>query len=89
VRSAEGGGEIDAVTSDLSDATGIARMVERIDSWLGGLDMLIACAGVGSGPLMEMAESGLALCDRKQSGATSRAPRARSRGFARRVSMTD
>jgi 3-hydroxy acid dehydrogenase/malonic semialdehyde reductase len=56
VQSSEGGGEIDSVTADLSNATGIARMFERVDSWLGGLDMLVACAGVGSGPLMEMAE---------------------------------
>jgi 3-hydroxy acid dehydrogenase / malonic semialdehyde reductase len=50
------GGEIDSVTADLSNQTGVARMFDRVDSWLGGLDMLIACAGVGSGPLMEMAE---------------------------------
>lgn len=49
-----GGGEIEAVTADLSSATGLQRMFERVDSWLGGLDILVACAGVGSGPLMEM-----------------------------------
>jgi 3-hydroxy acid dehydrogenase / malonic semialdehyde reductase len=49
-------GEIDAVTADLSGAAGVAQMFERVDSWLGGVDMLIACAGVGSGPLMEMPE---------------------------------
>jgi 3-hydroxy acid dehydrogenase / malonic semialdehyde reductase len=47
-------GDIDAVTADLSGATGLERMFERVDSWLGGLDILVACAGVGSGPLMEM-----------------------------------
>jgi 3-hydroxy acid dehydrogenase/malonic semialdehyde reductase len=48
--------EIDSVTADLSSPTGVARMFARVDGWLEGLDMLIACAGVGSGPLMEMAE---------------------------------
>src|SRR4051812_8491514 len=43
-------GEIDYVAADLSDSGGITRMFERVDSWLGGLDMLVACAGVGSGP---------------------------------------
>ena len=49
-----GGSAIEAVTADLSSATGLQRMFERVDSWLGGLDILVACAGVGSGPLMEM-----------------------------------
>ncbi|MBC9033854.1 SDR family oxidoreductase [Sphingomonas sp. JC676] len=47
-------GEIEAVTADLSSATGLSRMFDRVDGWLGGLDILVACAGVGSGPLMEM-----------------------------------
>ncbi len=49
-----GPGDADVVTADLSSPTGIARMFDRVDGRLGGLDMLIACAGVGSGPLMEM-----------------------------------
>jgi len=53
-----GDGEIEAVTADLSSATGLQRMFERVDSWLGGLDILVACAGVGSGPLMEMDDAG-------------------------------
>ena len=44
------------MTADLSGAAGVAQMFERVGSWLGGVDMLIACAGVGSGPLMEMPE---------------------------------
>lgn len=48
------GGEIGGVTADLSSPTGLTRMFDRVDSWLGGLDILVACAGVGSGPLMEM-----------------------------------
>ena len=47
---------IDFIATDLADTTGIARMFERVDSWLGGIDILVACAGVGSGPLLEMAE---------------------------------
>jgi 3-hydroxy acid dehydrogenase/malonic semialdehyde reductase len=50
-------GEIEAVTADLSSATGLARMFDRVDGWLGGLDILVACAGVGSGPLMEMEDA--------------------------------
>jgi 3-hydroxy acid dehydrogenase/malonic semialdehyde reductase len=51
-----GVGEIDTVAADLSSSAGIATMFARVDEWLDGLDMLVACAGVGSGPLMEMAE---------------------------------
>src|SRR3546814_4133152 len=36
-----GRGPIESVTGDLSGATGITRMFERVDEWLGGLDMLI------------------------------------------------
>jgi 3-hydroxy acid dehydrogenase / malonic semialdehyde reductase len=50
-------GEIESVTADLSSATGLERTFDRVDSWLGGLDILVACAGVGSGPLMEMEDS--------------------------------
>jgi 3-hydroxy acid dehydrogenase / malonic semialdehyde reductase len=45
---------IEGVTADLSGKTGLARVFERVDDWLGGLDILVACAGVGSGPLLEM-----------------------------------
>lgn len=48
------GSEIESVTADLSGKPGLSRMFERVDGWLGGLDMLVACAGVGSGPLLEM-----------------------------------
>ena len=54
----EVGGDIDIVAADLSDRTGVARMFERVDEGLGGLDILVACAGVGSGPLMEMDDEG-------------------------------
>lgn len=56
LRSSYGEAAIDFVTADLSEAGGIARMFERVDGWLGGVDVLVACAGVGSGPLMEMKE---------------------------------
>jgi NAD(P)-dependent dehydrogenase (short-subunit alcohol dehydrogenase family) len=54
-----GGGDndaIDTVTADLSSGPGLGRVFERVDAWLGGIDILVACAGVGSGPLMEMSE---------------------------------
>jgi 3-hydroxy acid dehydrogenase/malonic semialdehyde reductase len=47
-------GTIDTVAVDLSSPEGIARMFARVDDRLEGLDILIACAGVGAGPLMEM-----------------------------------
>lgn len=50
-------GTIDSVTADLSNSSGVARVFGRVDAWLGGLDMLVACAGVGSGPLLEMTET--------------------------------
>lgn len=56
VRESQGNAEIESVTADLSNASGISRLFARVDGWLGGLDVLVACAGVGSGPLMEMAE---------------------------------
>lgn len=45
---------IETVTADLSGSAGLGRVFDRVDNWLGGLDILIACAGVGSGPLSEM-----------------------------------
>lgn len=53
-----GGERIEAVAADLSDQAGVNRLFERADGWLGGLDILVACAGVGSGPLMEMDDAG-------------------------------
>jgi NAD(P)-dependent dehydrogenase (short-subunit alcohol dehydrogenase family) len=47
---------VEGVTADLSGKPGLARVFERVDDWLGGLDILVACAGVGSGPLLEMAD---------------------------------
>jgi NADP-dependent 3-hydroxy acid dehydrogenase YdfG len=52
------GGGVETVTADLSDQDGLGRLFGRADEWLGGLDILIACAGVGSGPLSEMDEAG-------------------------------
>jgi NAD(P)-dependent dehydrogenase (short-subunit alcohol dehydrogenase family) len=49
---------IETVTADLSGQAGLGRVFERVDSWLGGLDILVACAGVGSGPLSEMDDAG-------------------------------
>ena len=54
VTEALGGGRIEAVAADLASPAGVDAMFARADQWLGGLDILVACAGVGSGPLMEM-----------------------------------
>src|SRR4051794_3206361 len=45
---------VTAVEADLSDADGIAAIFRESDAALGGLDILVACAGMPSGPLMEM-----------------------------------
>ena len=42
------------VASDLSTRAGIDDLFNRVDDRLGGLDLLVAYAGVGSGPLMQM-----------------------------------
>ena len=44
--------------ADLSTSNDVAKLFERVDAALGGLDMLVASAGVGTGPLMEMDEAG-------------------------------
>jgi len=54
----DGSAAIETVTADLSGSTGLTRVFERVDDWLGGLDILVACAGVGSGPLSEMDDAG-------------------------------
>lgn len=54
----DGQAEIETVTGDLSGTVGLARVFERVDDWLGGIDILVACAGVGSGPLSEMDDAG-------------------------------
>jgi 3-hydroxy acid dehydrogenase / malonic semialdehyde reductase len=51
---AQGKHEVDGVTADLSGKTGLARVFDRVDAWLGGIDILVACAGIGSGPLLDM-----------------------------------
>lgn len=52
------GGDIDIFAGDLSNRSDIERIFQRVDEKLGGLDILVACAGVGSGPLMEMDDEG-------------------------------
>jgi 3-hydroxy acid dehydrogenase/malonic semialdehyde reductase len=46
-----------SLEADLSDGEAIARLFDTVADELGSLDGLIACAGVGSGPLMEMSET--------------------------------
>lgn len=52
------GAPLHAFAADLSTSAGIAALFGAVDEKLGELDMLIACAGVGSGPLMEMDDAG-------------------------------
>ncbi|MFZ5708013.1 MAG: SDR family oxidoreductase [Pseudomonadota bacterium] len=47
-----------SVTADLADAAGLGHLFAEVDRRLGGLDILVACAGVGSGPLMDMDDAG-------------------------------
>jgi len=53
----DGAGRIESFRADLSERSEIARMFDFADAWLGGIDILVACAGLGAGPLMEMRES--------------------------------
>jgi 3-hydroxy acid dehydrogenase / malonic semialdehyde reductase len=41
-----------AVAADLGTAQGVDRVFAEVDARLGGLDILVACAGIGSEPLM-------------------------------------
>jgi 3-hydroxy acid dehydrogenase/malonic semialdehyde reductase len=50
--------EIHRIAADLSSSKGVAQLFAELDDRLGGIDLLVACAGVGSGPLMEMDEPG-------------------------------
>jgi 3-hydroxy acid dehydrogenase / malonic semialdehyde reductase len=52
------GGDVEAVAADLASPARVDHMFKQVDEWLGGLDILVACAGVGSGPLMEMDDAG-------------------------------
>jgi len=56
LRESYGAAEIEPVAADLSSSSGVGRMFERVDNWLRRVDILVACAGVGSGPLLEMPE---------------------------------
>ena len=47
-------GQAMTVAADLSGKAGLAHLFEQVDATLGRVDLLVACAGVGSGPLMEM-----------------------------------
>ncbi|KKC24805.1 SDR family oxidoreductase [Sphingomonas sp. SRS2] len=51
-------GSADFLSADLSSPADVTRLFARVDEWLGGLDMLIACAGVGSGQISEMDDAG-------------------------------
>lgn len=42
------------MSADLTHPEEIVRLFQAVDAELGGLDILVACAAVGSGPLLEM-----------------------------------
>ena len=50
----KGTAQIGYVAADLATREGIAELFKAVDGRLGGIDLLVACAGIGSGPLMEM-----------------------------------
>ena len=41
-----------AVAAELGTAEGVDRLFAEVDAQLGGLDIMVACAGIGSEPLM-------------------------------------
>lgn len=47
-----------AVAADLGSAQGVDRVFAEVDARLGGLDILVACAGIGSEPLMAFHDEG-------------------------------
>ena len=47
-----GEGRACAVVADLGNSDGVDRLFDEVDAQLGGLDILVACAGIGSEPLM-------------------------------------
>lgn len=44
------------VAADLGDAAGVAQVFAKLDEALGGLDILVAAAGIGSEPLMAFSD---------------------------------
>jgi NAD(P)-dependent dehydrogenase (short-subunit alcohol dehydrogenase family) len=47
-----GAGNANVVAADLGSVEGVERVFAEVDARLGGLDILVACAGIGSEPLM-------------------------------------
>jgi NADP-dependent 3-hydroxy acid dehydrogenase YdfG len=50
------GGEVFSIVADAATREGIASVYEEVDARLGGIDILIACAGIGAQPIHEMAD---------------------------------
>ena len=44
------------IAADLADSAGVARLFAEVDRALGGLDILVAAAGIGSEPLMAFSD---------------------------------
>lgn len=51
------GARISTFAADLSSSEGVGRLFGHVDDFLRGIDILVAGAGVGSGPLLEMPEA--------------------------------
>jgi NAD(P)-dependent dehydrogenase (short-subunit alcohol dehydrogenase family) len=47
-----GAGNANVVAADLGSVEGVERVFAEVDARLGGLDIVVACAGIGSEPLM-------------------------------------
>jgi len=50
------GGEVHALTADAATREGIAAAYEAVDTKMGGIDILVACAALGARPIHEMAD---------------------------------
>jgi NAD(P)-dependent dehydrogenase (short-subunit alcohol dehydrogenase family) len=50
------GGEVSGMTADVSRRDDVEALFAHLDETLGGLDMLVCCAGLGAEPIHEMAD---------------------------------
>lgn len=50
----EGPGDIALIAANAASAEGIDQTFAKVDEWLGGLDILVACTGIGALPLMKL-----------------------------------
>jgi 3-hydroxy acid dehydrogenase / malonic semialdehyde reductase len=48
---------VHGMTADAATREGVGSVFEVVDDWLGGIDVLVACAALGAEPIYEMGES--------------------------------